>query len=258
MNFLTDFAQQFAGTVAIYHASMPGKFAGTVAIGIVVAIAFWIACHYYTRLWNLRFRITKAHTLLCAVAAALSFGFCLLYPSAAYMRQTTETRLETWENGKATDSAWQAGVFAKQYDAVKRLSLEDFAKYPPPSQGGNRVPLTKQESQVAFAKVIVDQSVADFNDTHAFLRTVLATDSSVPVTMVEDDIRSYFATKGGLYPDSRGIALAAARIRQGLDIQTPKVVTATQTIIIALFAAIQLAVIAIIGVAAYRDLKVTT
>ena len=234
-------------------------FLSTLLGGVFLAVAGWILCSRYARLWNLQYRITVTHHLLCAIAAVLTLLFAITFASLKYSRLAAEILVAGWQIRILSDSAWEENTFRKTFEVIKALGVEDFTSFPHPDQGGHLVPLQKMASRQAMATVYSTEAVKHFNQTHPYLSKILMADPGISPAMITDDITVFFADHPhGNYSNMKAVRLAASHIRQSLDAQISRVVPISRTIIVLLFFIAQAIPFGLVGVAAYRDLKVVT
>lgn len=258
MTIIQDFLSLLGGSVALFAiANRPGLIASCV-IGIVLAAACWAGCSYYSRLWNLRYRVTLIHHLLCALAALLTLIFTVLFASLAYTREAALASVEVWEGEVNLDKAWANSTFATAYARVKSLGLEDFSNVLPPGAPGSRIPTHHDPSILAAASTYAGAAARHFITNRPFLSKIIRGRADVPTQTLDSDVKNYFATVSKHYPPVRGISLVARTIKQDLDRQAPRVVKTFRILCCALFVAFQLIPFGLVGYAAYRDLKVAT
>lgn len=228
-------------------------------VSLCLAAGCWIAASYYSHLWNLRFRVTLTHHMLCLLAALCTLIFGILFFGLKYTGQAANTVIDGWRTQLVADRAWQQVAFRDAYRAVKALGLEDFSSYPPPEQGGRLIPMNQPESRKKSAEIYANAAIQDFHWRHPFLSKILKVRPDIPSTLVNRDVKDFFDTHPGeTYPMVRAINIATAETRKNLQIQTARIVPITRTMLVILFLLVQLIPFGIIGYAAYTDLKVTT
>lgn len=232
----------------------------TLVVAIFLATMCWIACTFYTRLWNLHFRLTKIHHVLCAVAALLTLLFTFVFVSLQYTQQVSVNLIDFWKNEQIkTDHNWQQATFHKTYEAVKALNIEDFSNYPHPDEGGHLFPSSQAQSREVTATIYATESIKHFQANHPYLSKILWAGAEIPTQIIHQDNNTYLdLEKGDVYPLDRAVDLAANYITQGLIEQTTRVVKTTRIIIIILFLIIQAIPLSFIGYSAYKDIKEIT
>jgi len=234
-------------------------FLGTISGGVFLAVGGWILCSRYARLWNLRYRITVTHHVLCGIAAVLTLLFAITFASLKYTRLAAEILVAGWQLQILSDSSWEQKTFRKSFDAIKGLGVEDFTNFPDPDQGGHLVPLQKLASRQTLATVYSTEAVTHFNKTHPTLSKILKTEPGISPEIITDDVTAFFADHPHEnYSNINAVWLAADHIRQSLEVQISRMVPITRTIIILFFILVQAIPFGLVGIAAYRDLKVVT
>jgi hypothetical protein len=258
MTIVQDFLSLLAGSITIFAMANRSGLIASCVIGIVLAAVCWTGCSYYSRLWNLRYRVTITHHLLCGLAAILTFMFTVLFAALAYTRQAALVSVQVWEGQVNLDRVWANSTFANAYAKVKNLGLEDFSNAPPPGAGGTRIPTVNERSIMVAASTYAEAAAQHFVINRPFLSKIVQGRVDVPTQTLDSDVKNYFATVSKSYPPLRGISLVARAIKQDLDLQVPRVARTFRTLCIVLFAVSQLIPFGLVGYAAYRDLKVAS
>jgi hypothetical protein len=259
MGVLSDFYYILFDCIVKFKQDKFATFLITLAVGILLGGVCWLLCNYYSRLWNVRFRVTLTHQLLCAVAAILTVIFTLTFVSLKYTKDIAYSIIASWQQQIKYDSRWNGQTFRKSYEKVKALGVEDFSRYPHPDKGGKLVPLNKSESRKTNATVYTTEAVLHFEQSHPYLALILRAQPGISIQVISADTDHYFATHpGGIYSMGNAVDLAAKYIKSGLDAQVPRVVTVSRTLIVILFLLVQAIPLGLIGLAAYRDVKVIT
>ncbi len=70
-----------------YFASQRHEFGITLGAALALAGGCWVAANYYVRLWNLRFRPTLIHHVLCFAAALCTLVFTLSFASLKFTKR---------------------------------------------------------------------------------------------------------------------------------------------------------------------------
>jgi hypothetical protein len=242
----------------------PGLFAVTFLAGIVLSAVCWWVCTNYSRLWNRSFRITRFHHVLCACAALLTLVFCVLFVSLRYAKLVAQQAIEEWSL-EIRSSTFQDQVYRKTYDMVKATNLEDFRNSHTPRPGERGlIPLTQDESRRILASVPGDEAAQLFREENPFLGQALSVPTAFPKSFIEADEKSYFdqahaaGQKRVTYPINNSIDRVASLLTSKLDVETPRVVVLARQILTAGFLVAQAVPFIVIGMAAYRDLKIST
>ncbi len=235
--------------------SSPRTFLLTIAGAIIVAGAFWWICTNYYRLWNLRFRIGGIHHALCAVAAAMTLVFTVVYVSMRNTAEITNRAISQWHEGARKDRKLIDAAFARGYYAVKATGLEDFSKAPLPGQPGAMLPLSRQDTRELASKSYVAELLDDFRKKNPFLVRALSLPDPPLGKIQADRDRFTKANPGKNYDMSRAVDLAATHTRDLLVPQSPRTVTYVRRLAILLLLLFQAIPFAVIGFAAYQDLR---
>jgi hypothetical protein len=247
--------------VALLATRQPAMFVFTLFMGVVLAAACWWVCTHYSRLWNLKFHITRLDQVLCAGAALLTLVFWMLFVSLQYTKQVAQNAIYTWQKEVRTDPVFRRQVKRRIYYMVKATNQEDFRNYPTPEvvTGEPLVPVSKLGSKRILASVTANEALKLFSLQNPFLSRVLSLPATIPESVMVTDITNYFANRhGGTYPFNRSLDLTAQQIEARLDPETPRVVVLARLTLTACFLAAQAIPFFWIGVAATRDLKITT
>jgi len=260
MNLLKDLFVLLITCVEKLAALRAYNFRIVLIIGCLLGIVCWIGCSYYSRLWNLRYRITIMHHILCGIAAILTLVFTLVFSGLQYTKEAASVLIDIWQKVEINlDENWKHRTFEKAYNKIKALNIEDFSKYPSPAEGGRVIPTTKNESYNAVAEIYANEAVQHFKEAHSYLSKILWAKSDMPAHVIYNDIERFFkANRGGRYSTEDAIVLAGKLIKQGLDLQLPRVVTISQIVTVILFFLVQSIPFGLIGYSAYKDLKITT
>jgi hypothetical protein len=259
MSYVQNAMAVMFGCVEQLLTQEPGLFFLTLLVGLVLAGVSWLVCTHYSRLWNRTFRITWLHRVLCACAAALTLVFCVLFVSLQYTQDVANRAINVWD-AEVLNPSWQEQAFIKIYWAIRRSNLEDFRNYPPPDPSrASLVPLSRIESRLIFVRIPADEAARMFVQQNPFLSYVLSVPPSLPESTVVRDVNAFFAVNPhSNYPIDRSVGLTANLLKNRLELQTPRVVEATRFILTLGFLLAQAVPFTVIGIAAYRDLKIST
>jgi hypothetical protein len=242
----------------------PGAFVLTVLIGLILAAGCWWVCTHYSRLWNLTFRITGLHQALCAGAAVLTLIFCICLVSLQYTKQAAQEAIDAWQRQVRTNPAWRRQLKRKIYYMVKATNQEDFSKFPPPEEvaGEPLLPVNKLESKRIYASETANEALRLFRQNNPFLARVLQLPARIPDGVLLTDMNNYFGNtpKGQvkIYPFSHCLDLTSEQIEARLDPELPRVVVTARLILTGCFFVAQAIPFFLIGLAATRDLQIST
>jgi len=224
----------------------------------LLSFGFWILCGFYSRLWNLRFKISPTHHLICAIAALCTFVFTVTFFALKYSEEVAVLAVKHWQNSINSDHHWQTEVFVKAYDSVKAFDAENFSGYPSPAEGGSTIPSKYDSTKKNIASIYASAAVDNFNNAHHYLSKFLWADSTQSAETINRELVDFFQKNPSeKYDLSGAVNLAAAHIQQGLTQQIPRFVLTLRVFLIAFFMLIQAIPFGIIGYSAYKDLKIT-
>ena len=255
MGLTSDFFSLIVNAWQIFAKNSPLFYKALIG-GIFLGAVCWVICSYYTRLWNLRYRITLTHHILCGIAALFTLLFTLFFVSLKYTEQATQVVIADWQGRILRDSAWKQNTHRKAYFEVKALSLEDFTRYQNPDQA---FPIAYEKSKRTLANVYATESVGHFKRIHPFLSTIMQAKSHTLLQRLNDDVAQFFKSNpSGTYDETSSVGIAGKQIKLSLDAQVNRVVFTARSLLVLLFILVQAVPFGLIGLAAYRDLKVTT
>jgi hypothetical protein len=250
----SDLVSLLLGCIPIYMVREPGSFRLTVLLGVALAGLCWVVCSVYTRLWNRRFHLTLAHHLFCAFAALCTLFFTVLFGSLYFTKDAALLSIDEWQNQLNSDRLWGDRTFAKAYDKVKDLGIEDFSNAPPPGSPNSFIPTNHDESRQTAATTYADEACKHFDQRRPFLSKVVWSSPGVPSEVVFKDVKEWHEHNPN-YPPSRAIEIAAQQTKDGLEPQAPRVILLSRLTVAFLFLLIQAVPFGLIGWAAYRDIK---
>jgi hypothetical protein len=251
---LTDLFSLLFGCIPIFMLKEPGSFRVTVLIGILLAGLCWYVCSVYTRLWNKKYHITLTHHVLCGFATLCTLFFTILFASLAYTKDAALASISLWQAQLNSDQAWAERTFARAYDKVKDLGVEDFSNAPPPGSPGSLIPTNSDEARQTAASTYSNEACRHFDAKRPFLSKVVWSSPGVPSDIIFQDVRKWHETNPN-YPPARAIEIAANQIKEGLNPQAPRVISLSRLSVSGLFLLIQAVPFGLIGWAAYRDIK---
>jgi len=258
VNFFTDLFSILGICLGLFVALDRQGFILSVVVGIVLGGGCWAACSYFSRLWNLRFRTSFIHHILCFVAALLTIAFSILFASLKYTKEAAYASVMAWEVQINSDPVWANATFAIAFDAVRKLGVEDFSNVPLPGMPNSHIPTNNNRSILAAASTYAVSGSKHFDKNRPFLSKIIKGKSEVPQQLLDADIKNFFATIGNSYPPPRAISLVASETKRELDTQVPRVVTYARIVLVLIFLLAQAVPFGLVGYAAYKDLRVNT
>lgn len=258
MKFLADILSVLVLCFTLFFGLDRRGFAVSIIVGVVLAALCWVACSYFSRLWNLRFRTNLLHHVLCFFAAVLTLVFTVLFFALQYTKEAAFASVKIWEAQINLDPVWADKTFAVAFEAVKVLGIEDFSNVPLPGFPNSHIPANHDQSIIAAAGAYANGASEHFHDSRPFLGLMLQGKTEVPRQVLDTDVKNYFATVAKSYPTQKAIALVAGEMRRGLDQQVPRVVTYARTALVALFLLCQAVPFGLVAWASYKDIKIIT
>ena len=229
------------------------------SVAAVLAVGCWLAATHYSRLWNLHFRSTPIHHVLCALAAACTLVFAVFFASMGYTKQAADISIDTWSAELMRDQRWSDDTFEATYREIKALGLEDPSQLQQTWEQKRKIAISHHQSRKKFAEVHANAAVANFRAAHPFLSKILGPRADIPAELINEKVNAFLRT----YPDrdfpaQDAINIAASNLKSGLQDKTDRVVWVARTSLVVLFVMVQLIPFSLIGYAAYRDVKVIT
>jgi hypothetical protein len=258
MSALQDFLSLFAGCIALFAVNSRAEFGLTLIVGIALGALCWFACSRYSRLWNLRYRVTFTHHLFCALAAILTLLFTVVFIALRYTKEAAYASVQAWEADINHDDIWAETTFATAWQKVKSSGLEDFSKVPAPGMPDSQIPMNTPASIHLAAAVYATCSAENFTKNRPFLSKILQAHTELPAQVLDAEVNSYFATKGNTYPLDRAISLVVSEIKSQLDDQLPGVVTTFRSLAAGSFLCVQCIPFGLVAIAAFKKLKLVT
>jgi len=232
-----------------------GILSGVVLLSLALGALCWIACSYYTRLWNKRFHVKLRHHLLCGIAALLTVIFTVLFYTVGNLEFIVNEMIDSWNEKLVENAQWHTQTYTIAFYAVKEQYPGEFRDVPEPGRKNSYIPFNNNSMIQTCVETYVNEACANFSTMHPLLDKMLSVRSGISEEKITKDIQDYFRTRKNVYPLNRAIVIAARHIRESLLEQSPKTVWKTRLILAALFLAVQLIPFGTIGYCAYKDLK---
>ena len=229
------------------------------ALLILLALALgalcWVACSYYTRLWHKRFHMRTQHHVLCAIAAVLTAMFTVTFRAVANLEYIANEIIEGWSENLVNDNVWNSQTYGIAFYAVKVRFPDQFGGIPEPGRQDSYIPFNNDAMMQLCVKTYVNEARNNFSTHRPFLDRMLRARPGISEEEIQEDIHTFFRNNPGQrYPLSRAVSIAAAHIREGLLIQSPKTVWKTRLILVFLFLGVQLIPFGTITYCASKDL----
>lgn len=174
-------------------------------------------------------------------AAPVSFATILLLPASSYLQPTVIKILDRWEKDFLNDSTWNQESFRQQYWSVRNLKkpdgtqFENFTGYPPPEDGGGRIPASHSESQAVIADIDSRRVADHFQDGHGLLARLLWTKDRPIPDILRNDMEIFFREHPGTsYDHSKAVQLAGNEMQKLLEEKIGRIVLSTRVILASL------------------------
>jgi hypothetical protein len=210
-----------------------------VVLAALAASLFWLAGRLVRSDWQPGWGLGS----LAGLAVPVSFLAFLLLPAAPYLKPAAVAILKEWQTAFLGDAAWNRESFRRQYWAVQALKapdgkpLEDFSGYPPPEQGGNRIPASLRESQDAIANLDSSRVAEHFQDSQPLLAKLLWTEERPLPEVLRADMEKFFRdNSGAAYPHGKAVGLAGTEMQRLLEEKIERIVLTTRIALSALLA----------------------
>ena len=229
----------------------------TIASATIISGLCWAFGNYYALLWNKRFHLTATLQILNVLASLLTFFFVLAFAAMAFLKPIAILKIAAWRINIGHDTKWSNDTFKEAFYGVKKVGLEeDFSTYKTPENGGKFIPIKSPGSQLEAASIYANNAAENFNDNHPFLSKIIWSSKGISRDTVKVDIAEWFKAGKGTYPAENAIDLASKKIREDLIIQTPRIVKISRLVLVGMFLIVIFIPFALIGYAAYTDIKV--
>jgi len=227
-----------------------------IAAILLSIIGYFITIHYGTW-WNRKYGLKWWQHALCILAAICTFFFVLSFGALKFIEDVADRVVVTWKKTAVTDQSWFTGAFTQAYEDIKDLETEDFTNYPHPEEGGQQIPITKDETKERVALIYSNYATKHFKKNNSFWSRILSLNAKESKAEIQQDIKDYFRKNTDrTYQAQDAIEVAGNDILSRLRSQLKGVVFRSRAILIFLFFIVQLLPFSIIGWLAYRDLKI--
>jgi len=257
MNLLWDIYFIIKSSLLAFVEGEATKLLISIGIGTVLAALGWLVSINYHRLWNRGFKIRRWHHVLCALVAFKTFLFTLIFASFMHIRAITEAVIVQWNKSLIESTAFFDGVSVKTYDEIKKLGVEDFSGYLPPSEGGKSIPTNTKEAKELAAKIYAEAVAKNFEEMHPFLSKIIwSSPEEATKSITEQTIKFFEENPGMSYDVENSVKTATEKIRAGLEEQIDDTVLLSRIAIVVVFLLLQLIPFGIISYQAYSELKI--
>jgi hypothetical protein len=170
-----------------------GSFRIWLAVATVLAVATWVFCIHYARLWNKRYHHRPAHHLWGSMAAVISFVAVFAWYLVSNLEPITRIYIATWSMQLKADSDWGQATFAVAYREVKAQGVENFYGVPAPDRPNSYIPINHDASRIKTAYVYANEAYRNFGEQHPFLAFILDAKVGLAEDSIRQDVDTYLA-----------------------------------------------------------------
>lgn len=240
----------------------PLSFWGVFAFALFIAGMLTLACRSFARLTDRHYRFTIIQASLCGFVSLLTFAGVLTWFGVDYLSPTIQANIGYWQAKFPTDNDWNNETFRRKYWGVHELRnangnlLENFDDFPPPEQGGARIPVHHPESRRLSGTIDAARVAEHFKGSHALLSWLLIVEGDSFPNILKADIDSFFKENpGASYPGIRAVELAGRLLRTSLDKQVPGIIFKVRLILVGILALLWLPLLAWATMNAWKNLE---
>ena len=218
---------------------------------LLAGVTFW-GCIRSIRLWNQTYRIPWWSYLAASFASLVVFSGTILLPSSGLIKDAAVSLIEDWSKRLPRDRRWTDETFKEAKRQVVKLGLEEPASYQKET-----IPVNHEESRKVAARTFAQAAVAHFREHNPLLSKLLSPKATPTEEEIYDDVRLFFEKNPGKkYGVEQAIDLASENLRQDLQKQAPKVVVYARGLVILSVLLLTALPFALVGINAYRDIRV--
>ena len=205
------------------------------SVATALAVGCWLAATHYSRLWNLHFRSTPIHHVLCALAAVCTLVFAVFFASMGYTKQAADISIDSWSAELMRDQRWSDDTFEAAYREIKALGLEDPSQLQQMWEQKRQIGVSHPQSRKKFAEAHANAAVANFRVVHPFLSRILGPRADIPAELINEQVNAFFRTyPDRIFPAQNAINIAASNLKSGLQDKTDRVVWVARTFLVVL------------------------
>ncbi|CAI9086099.1 hypothetical protein A7K93_07210 [Candidatus Methylacidiphilum fumarolicum] len=219
----------------------------------LAGFCWWLASHY-TQLWNRTFKVKLVHHFFCGIASLMTFIFVSTFFCLGFTKTAGRDQINRWGYELVRNEEWENRTFEQARRAVWNLGIEPAYEWTNP----HIIPTTTYQSRLTVATIYVSNATKSFLSMHPFLGKILDLNITKAETLAKKDMDAYFALGGTTYDDRRAIGLISSYLIWSLDQQTPRLSFLFRVLLVVLFLFTQSIPFTLIGIAAYRDIKIQT
>ena len=230
----------------------PAVFQVCLVLALLLGGATFWGCIRSIRLWNQTYQIPWWSYLAASFASVIVFGGTILLPSSGLIKDAAISLIEDWSKRLPRDRRWTDDTFKEAKRQVVKLGLEEPASYQKET-----IPVNHEESRKVAARTYAQAAVAHFREHNPLLSKLLSPRATPTEDEIYDDVRVFFEKNPGKkYGVEQAIDLASENLRQDLQKQAPKVVVYARGLVILSVLLLTALPFALVGINAYRDIRV--
>ncbi len=223
------------GAITEFHRLEPPKFSLWLALAGGLTVLLGCLFGLLGRLVYLDWRPNWLLGSLAGIALPVSFVVLVLLPASTYLKPAVATILETWQVRFSQDNAWNQETFRQEYWAVHRLNKENFTAYPPPEDGGHRIPAIHPDSKAAIADIDSRRVSDHFQEHYSLLARLLWTSERPLPELIKTDIDRFFSEHPETdYEHSKAVQLVGAEMLNLLELKIGRIVSIVRLILVSI------------------------
>lgn len=257
MEFLTQLIELFAKCIR-ETAVRENLFWAMAVSSALVGLGISALCAFSARLWNKKYHIKPFHYVVSAGAGGFAIICTLLLFSAIHIPDAAQKLIGIWEVKITHDSDWIENQLGRRiFYAVDKI----IPQPPVEKRQGQWSTLIPNDSprakdgRRAFARVLAIDSLRHFRQNHRYLSWLLWVDKQGPEADIQDRVATEM-DRSGWVAYKTALGWTAERVTDDLNRESKRLVVRSRVAIVIVFLVIELLCFGIVGLAAYRDLKV--
>lgn len=255
MSFIYDLVYLLYSSFVLLG-ELRSQLAASLGSAIFITSVFMVGALNYYKLWNLSFRPTSKHIILCVTSGILTFLFIIILPCLNYTKPAADLIIGKWSVSAAANSDLRSRAHDLAFKEIRELGLED----PEGFKDRTTIPVNKQQSRSLLAKIYSDVFLTDFKSKHPFVSRVVwfssSSDEAVRIAL-QDKVINYFDNVSKTLPNTETAGFTAEILKRAFSENSDRIIPIARIILILIFMAFQILTFGIIGWDAWRDLKIT-
>jgi hypothetical protein len=185
----------------------------------------------------------------------ITLFFAISWRALEHTQEVSEKAISEWVWTINQDREWSDAILKETWRNVRALGIENFDR--PEFAQMKAVPVNHDVSRLKVASTVSQGCVRHFKDRHPFLSAILKARSEVPTEVLQRDIKSWFDAGKGTYGNDQAIKLVSTQLKQELGSALDRVVPTYRMSAVFIFLFLQAVPFGLVGLAAYKDLKIT-